>query len=411
LEYMKILEEALSTYSISTDIPISIIDEYGNTTFSFGDNTSFCKFLSDCSNDACPCSQTHLLASKQAEIIGEAYIFSCPSGLINFTVPLLENGVFKGAVLAGPFLMDFPDELMANEIIQKFDLSLNIRGKINSYLKALLIIEPNKVRHLSKLLFIVVTSYMKDEKYILSERNLKHTQQVHIGESIQDYKNSPLNTFYPYETEKELLLKVRNGDIIGAKSILNDLIGHIFFSSGGSMEVIRSRTLELCTLLSRAAVEGGAELNEIFGLNRNFLSELNNIETLEDLSYWLVMVLDKFTENVFNLSSSKNISVIEKSLIFINKNYKTNISLDAIASSVHLNSSYFSTLFKREMGISFSNYLNKIRIDKSKLMLKNTNYSILEIALEVGFEDQSYFTKVFKTLTNMTPKEYKQKQY
>ena len=57
---------------------------------------------------------------------------------------------------------------------------------------------------------------------------------------------------------------------------------------------------------------------------------------------------------------------------------------------------------------SFSNYLNKIRIEQSKLLLKNTDSSIVEIALEVGFEDQSYFSKVFKNLTKMTPKQYRQ---
>ncbi len=54
------------------------------------------------------------------------------------------------------------------------------------------------------------------------------------------------------------------------------------------------------------------------------------------------------------------------------------------------------------MGVSFSNYLNKIRIEQSKLLLKNTDSSIVEIAMEVGFEDQSYFSKVFKNLTKMT---------
>ena len=60
------------------------------------------------------------------------------------------------------------------------------------------------------------------------------------------------------------------------------------------------------------------------------------------------------------------------------------------------------------MGVSFSNYLNKIRIEQSKLLLKNTDFSIVEIAMEVGFEDQSYFSKVFKNLTKMTPKQYRQ---
>ena len=73
-----------------------------------------------------------------------------------------------------------------------------------------------------------------------------------------------------------------------------------------------------------------------------------------------------------------------------------------------LNPSYFSSIFKKEVGVSFSNYLNKIRIEQSKLLLKNTDSSIVEIALEVGFEDQSYFSKVFKNLTKMTPKQYRQ---
>ena len=57
---------------------------------------------------------------------------------------------------------------------------------------------------------------------------------------------------------------------------------------------------------------------------------------------------------------------------------------------------------------SYRNYLNKIRIEQSKLLLKNTDSSIVEIAMEVGFEDQSYFSKVFKNLTKMTPKQYRQ---
>lgn len=80
-----------------------------------------------------------------------------------------------------------------------------------------------------------------------------------------------------------------------------------------------------------------------------------------------------------------------------------------VANMVHLNASYFSSLFKREVGVSFSNYLNKVRIEKSMQLLKNTALSILEVALEVGYEDQSYFGKVFKSVINMTPKEYKQK--
>ncbi|NLU08393.1 MAG: helix-turn-helix transcriptional regulator, partial [Clostridiales bacterium] len=94
---------------------------------------------------------------------------------------------------------------------------------------------------------------------------------------------------------------------------------------------------------------------------------------------------------------------------YINKNYRNNITLDTVANMVHLNSSYFSSIFKKEIGMNFSSYLNKIRIEQSMFLLRNTDYSILNIALEVGFEDQSYFSKVFKNFTGMTPKQYRQK--
>lgn len=411
MEYLNILESSLNTYYNSTDISLNVIDALGNELLTLGNINCFCKYIKEYAKESCPCMQTHLLASKQSEKIGEDYIFSCPAGFINFTVPLLENGLFKGAVIAGPFLMDFPDDLMTQDILQKFELNINQRGKINSYLKTLLIIEPAKVRHLSKLLYIVVTSTMEDDRYILKEKNLKYTQQMQISESIQDFKSSSGNTFYPYETEKDLLFRVKNGDIIGAKAILNDLIGHILFSSGGNFEEIRSHTFELCTLLSRSSVEGGADPNEIFGLNHNFLNELNNINNVEDLCYWLVKVLDRFTENVFSTNLTKNAYIIKKAISYINENYKMDVTLDMVANLIHMNSSYFSTLFKKEVGQSFSAYLNKVRIERSKQLLKNSDFSVLDIALQVGFEDQSYFTKVFKSITKMTPKEFKQKQH
>ena len=119
-------------------------------------------------------------------------------------------------------------------------------------------------------------------------------------------------------------------------------------------------------------------------------------------------MLDSFTQNVFNFNESKNPVLIQKCISYINEHYNEDINLETVANIVHLNPSYFSSIFKKEVGVSFSNYLNKIRKEQSKLLLKNTDSSIVEIALEVGFEDQSYFSKVFKNLTKMTPKQYRQ---
>lgn len=405
---IEILEDSLKTYYISTGIKVFAIDEKGNNIAACGEPEGFCEFFMECTGNKCECGKTHLYASKQSELIGEGYIFFCPAGLVHYTAPIIKNKLFKGAIVAGPILMDYPDEIIVDELMQKNGINVSAKGKVLSYLKAVPVVEPSRVRYLSKLLFTVTFNLMWEDKLELHERNERMLQQAKIGESIHSIKeNENIKNEYPYEKEKELLLKVKNGDAIGAKATLNELLGYVFFTGGASLEIIKARSLELCTLLSRAAVEGGAALDEMFGMNYKFIGELSKIEDIEDLSYWTLKVLDRFMENVFNLASSKNGEIIKMAVNYINENYMKNITLDSISNYVHLNASYFSTVFKKETGMKFSDYLNKVRIEESKKLLKDIRYSILEISMDVGFEDQSYYSKVFKKFTGMTPKEFR----
>ena len=115
----QIVEEALKTYYYSTGVSIQAINEYGETIAAYGDALSFCKIFGEYTGASCPCSQAHLYASKQAMSIGDAYIFFCPAGLVQITTALLHKRIFKGALIAGPLLMDYPDEIIVDEIIQK----------------------------------------------------------------------------------------------------------------------------------------------------------------------------------------------------------------------------------------------------------------------------------------------------
>jgi YesN/AraC family two-component response regulator len=86
------------------------------------------------------------------------------------------------------------------------------------------------------------------------------------------------------------------------------------------------------------------------------------------------------------------------------------ISLNSLSQHLHINESYLSKLFKKETNINFTDYLNETRINKSLDLIKNTDLNLMDIALTVGFEDQSYFTKVFKKFVGETPKQYKLKE-
>ena len=190
--------------------------------------------------------------------------------------------------------------------------------------------------------------------------------------------------------------------------MLNDLLGYVLFSQGNSLDVVKARAIELCSLLSRTAIEGGAPTDSILKLNNHFLQNLQQINTT---GYTLLQasgnrgnVLGEYVQlyTVPQQRAHKKSHALHIRALSCNP-----LTLEEVAAHVHLHPSYFSTLFKSSTGSSFKEYLNMVRIEESKRLLSNTDYSIIDIAVAVGFEDQSYFSKVFKKYTGLTPKQFR----
>lgn len=216
------------------------------------------------------------------------------------------------------------------------------------------------------------------------------------------------HSFYCMEKERELLRKVRLSDKRGARAILNELLGMILCQPAAKFDIIKARILELMVVLSRAAVEGGAHLETLLGLNYQYLGELSEINSQEDLCRWIVKVLEVFMASVYRTRNLGNGQIIEKALQYIRNHYKEPLTLKDVAREVGLNSFYFAHLLKKETGITFQHYLTQVRIEEAKRLLQIQNMNnILEITLEVGYNDQSYFTKVFKKREGLTPGNYR----
>ncbi len=109
----------------------------------------------------------------------------------------------------------------------------------------------------------------------------------------------------------------------------------------------------------------------------------------------------------YNLSFKSYNTYIKKSVEYIHKNYSQDINIDDLCDYLKINKSYFCNLFKKTTGENFSHFLNLFRIEKSKILLASTDLSLLDIALEVGYSNQNYFSIVFKKTTNQTPSQYR----
>ncbi|MNY48880.1 HTH-type transcriptional regulator YesS [compost metagenome] len=92
---------------------------------------------------------------------------------------------------------------------------------------------------------------------------------------------------------------------------------------------------------------------------------------------------------------------------FLDKHYHEDISLADIASRFYLSREYISRKFKQEFEVNLSDYLGQIRMSKAKVLLCNPNLRISQVAEMVGYQDEKYFSKVFKKMSGMTPNEYR----
>lgn len=99
---------------------------------------------------------------------------------------------------------------------------------------------------------------------------------------------------------------------------------------------------------------------------------------------------------------------ISKAIKFIQQNYAQEISLQDVAEHVNLSPNYFSSVFKKELKVNFVEYLNEIRIDNAKKLLRDTCLKFYEIAEKVGFKESTYFSVLFKQVTRLTPNKFRQ---
>ena len=121
---------------------------------------------------------------------------------------------------------------------------------------------------------------------------------------------------------------------------------------------------------------------------------------------YIVNILKSIIKEKLNKKTNFS-SYVESAIRYIHQNYNEDIKIDDICSNLNINKSYFCRIFKKESGYTFSNFLNKFRIEKSKEFLIKKDYSILDVAMCVGYNNHNYYSSLFKKYNDETPIEFR----
>ncbi len=344
----------------------------------------------------CNAYNTHLYGAIESERWDGKYTYYCPCGFIFIATSINDGQDYSnGAVIAGPIIMSNDEEV-------------NIENGLQS-VAGIPVLTTAQTRSLSEVIRAIVGYITKNNANTFDIDSGMHADLLNsMYEVSGKIRDRSLMASYPLELEKELLHYVALGDKEASSDIINKILGHIYFTNNGDFEAIRARTLELLVILSRSTIDSGADANEVFWLSSNFIKRVNEFSDLEQLSKFITVVIHKFISSTFDFTNIKHKDVMFKITEYIKANFSQKITLDELSEHVYLSKSYLSRLLKEELKCTFTEYVNKIRIEKSKILLMKNEIPIVDIAYAVGFDDQSYFTKVFKKVTNTSPGKYRE---
>ncbi|MCL1960088.1 MAG: helix-turn-helix domain-containing protein [Spirochaetes bacterium] len=355
-------------YEKAANCAVSVVNSNCNNSSYQHD---FCKH---CKNNVTAASKNncmflHMKAVNEARLLGGSYIYLCPQGFVFWTSPFYSGERLAGALISG-----------------------GIKGTIKN---------SDRIKALAKMMVICADQ--------ISRRNtcldcIKYTAAP--AEFENDEK--PENDAYSIILERILLANLRRGDNKEAIKILYKLINIRYREVKCDFSVLRLKAIELAVLLSRAASDpNDINDNSILEINYFYLKKIEESSNISEITDILSCFTEKMAEKIFSFHGVRHFPAIRKAERFIWENYTRKLSLREIADVSGLSAPYFSTIFREEMGENLSNYINRLRVDKAAVLLVTTNMPISVIAKTCGFEDQSWFLKIFKNNTGFTPGKYR----
>lgn len=319
---------------------------------------------------------------------------------------IYNDGNYLGSIILGPFLLEEPTILMINSVITHNKMAITLRKIINQYYLTLPILSTYKANITAEFLSYMVSSfkpycfdsqeignitYELEHKDYISNDILKYTADQTLEDLEKRYNIENLMLHAVELGNKELLMSLINENM----SLFSKVPDRI---PSDPLRSNKDSGLVMNTLLRKAAEKGGLHPIYLDSISSKYTTQIEKCNSTNQIKGVLNSMKIEYCDSVKKLSIKGFSSPVRKSIDFIRLNLNQPISLDYISSSLYLNPSELSRLFKKETGQNITEYINERRINESLFLFENDELSITDISFMVGYNDVNYFTKVFKKL-------------
>jgi two-component system response regulator YesN len=207
------------------------------------------------------------------------------------------------------------------------------------------------------------------------------------------------------EIADKIFARVRAGDANGTSLLVTSFCIALSQKYDGELDKVKNSLFELLVNVRNITTEiDNAYHNEAFSNAFSILSSENDLGRLEQ---FVQNRCNECASDVLRVSADLENPIIEKACVFMNEHMVEDISLERTAQEVNVSPFYLSKLFKEEKNENFITYLTDVRMEKACILLKEPRASVKEVSASVGYNDQNYFSRLFRNKFGMTPTEFR----
>lgn len=258
-----------------------------------------------------------------------------------------------------------------------------------------------------------VTSHITDVKYSYEAATQALDYRIVLGNNrticIDDVeKRTNAEPVRFDELKQQALIRCIK---VGTATELFDMMEELFrelTNTNGMLKDSHIYLLELVASILRVAKDTGVPLDDVLGPETNLFARIDRFQNLDEAKRWIHDVSSSMMEHIASDRHSTQKKFIEQTKEYVKQNYiDPNLSIQTLCGQLHISTGYFSTVFKRETKLTFVTYLQQVRMEAAKDLLRSTDMKTFEIAEKVGYSDPNYFSFAFKKQFGISPKEYR----
>jgi AraC-like DNA-binding protein len=338
---------------------------------------------------------------------GEPQVFFVTAGVFSWVVAMVDGQELRGGICGGEVTCD-DDPVDVPEAAAHLTVSKAEKQQVSARLAALPVWPQPSIRLAAKRLAEMVYNIANLDPVLWKRNRDDAAQQRQIAEAIQLGKDN-VRRDWPFAEEKRLLLLLRAGDHNGARKHLNQLLASMFLDSP-RQPVLQARVLELFGYLVRVAVEDSPALAPLMSTHQRWIEWILNAHTFEELCQVVRDALDAFIHEVAYQGAAPTSLHVRRALDYVAENLTGSISLAEAAKAAGISRFRLAHLLKATTGQTLLEHVKRLRTDEARRRLETTTLSCAAIAAELGFADQSHFTRQFRDVTGITPARYRRER-